>query len=1155
MKKYIAAASLLFLFCDSSSTQAVPKEKLIDSHNDLRRAEEFVSAGHVKETVGTEYFLQERLKEINRLRLVLAEKANTPEGHLAQTDVLSQEEDKRGQRTKDRMSGDIKALSLKGEASVEAYGKDFIKYKDGKVLRIKKGLIVSVENEKVYDKRGNKYIKDTKDIQYDDLKRIISYREETLSPDGKTRTVLTKTNTAYYLEEDTENNYRRLEGMPGSFTEVQEVYNVETGGLISSSKKDWSDILYYSEEDSKARSDYAYKQMSSYTVTEYVNANSNAIGAVTKTADIKYVHSLKYINELTIGGEVSDSALTDEERYEYLVTGYRENYKPQRFSGSEQTTVLENIKYNNYGEFYSYKQKVQKDGYTLTRIVDSIEYDASGNIVTVVDTTNISFDSTALFEQFARKYSTDDLFSDTAVQNEFIEEYLTAEGAFHEAGISYSELNGMTFDSYALNPETGGAKGTPNAWSAPSNESLHIQILAAAIAGNTNAAIFVSPDDPSKAAEIALSILEKKMATLEQFYTANPKYAGFLPWFVHSGDVITPSEDWFFKVPALDNGQLAWALIMTYKVLLDVGQDALAERYRVYWQRMANNAKTVFWDGAGVNRIRGEATIADLGGGVFSYTNATPAYTLSDPYEGEIMALFMSLFSTLTAGEVTALWANKSMTSSTYTTSDGDNITVRTGHWYSSHEMWNFFVLPYTDDALVAEVFRLGEIARTAYSAENGIPGLYASVNPPEGSVPAGVSYASACGIASLANNAIDYPNIITPYAAFPVLLADKGAGLSWLANMLQGAKAQGPYGTTESMTVDGTSIANVLSWDSKAILVNSLISDTIHSTLRTVMQDKGVYADFLGLINTEYTDTFTNLASLQGSQLSMFKPSTPLPRPAGVSDFMDTPNRLVGVDVSGNGRLNEYSTFDSEKGELYLADEEGFVFAHVDPVDLAKDGVISFSVWTTKATDVWVELKNDDNQIITSKAVRLFFDNTRGSVKTFSIDVSGMLNTSDTFLHTITFLDPSAALDIKSVFVNSGLAGMNYLRYDSVASNFMRSRSIINSSHEQELYVPAQRVNAYLSDLGGYKPRAIQEIKDILVEAESLKSIPLGETGLPSSYVKKIKDISSRDDVKEAFATNADDFDEELNNSINTAKQKILKVYDKAKSKSVKNN
>ena len=302
-----------------------------------------------------------------------------------------------------------------------------------------------------------------------------------------------------------------------------------------------------------------------------------------------------------------------------------------------------------------------------------------------------------------------------------IREVILAESRFHQPGVSYNAASGLTYDGILIDPKTGQLMGLPRAWSAASKEALQVQMLSMAIAGNENARLFLAPENPEAAEQLALDILTKKITAYERFNDQYPGFGGFLPWFIVSDEGLEAAHDWKNRVPGLDNGQLAWALFQADHILRKAGHNALAQRYHSYWNMMAENAVAVFHD-PGADKIRAEAAIADtsLPPHPANYSNYLEGYFLDDPFEGELLVLFLALLGSWEdQSALQRVWDNKTMAAVTYTTAAEESITVRQGHWYSSHEMWNFLVLPYNDIPLVHALFMNGEKARTLYSAEN----------------------------------------------------------------------------------------------------------------------------------------------------------------------------------------------------------------------------------------------------------------------------------------------------------------------------------------------------------------------------------------------------------------------------------------------------
>jgi hypothetical protein len=151
----------------------------------------------------------------------------------------------------------------------------------------------------------------------------------------------------------------------------------------------------------------------------------------------------------------------------------------------------------------------------------------------------------------------------------------------------------------------------------------------------------------------ALELAEKKIDSYERFATKYPGFGGFLPWIKVSGTDISPTSDWNNRVPSLDNGQLFWAAYGLAHVLeTKYSHLGLAERYNRFWRTMADNAITMFYEEDGKIRTVAALTNQSLPVAENQYHRdqtdcsvfENPCY-LDDPYEGELFATMMYLFS------------------------------------------------------------------------------------------------------------------------------------------------------------------------------------------------------------------------------------------------------------------------------------------------------------------------------------------------------------------------------------------------------------------------------------------------------------------------------------------------------------------------------
>lgn len=127
--------------------------------------------------------------------------------------------------------------------------------------------------------------------------------------------------------------------------------------------------------------------------------------------------------------------------------------------------------------------------------------------------------------------------------DDFADKMLYWEGKFHQNGVAYNSLNGMTYDGILLNWKTGEPTQL-HTFSAASKEALAFMLYAQAISGSKGAARFLSPDDPKAAADVAMSILSVKLQTYLKFNETYPGFGGHLPWFSPDKQDIAPTYDW-----------------------------------------------------------------------------------------------------------------------------------------------------------------------------------------------------------------------------------------------------------------------------------------------------------------------------------------------------------------------------------------------------------------------------------------------------------------------------------------------------------------------------------------------------------------------------------------------------------------------------------
>ena len=440
----------------------------------------------------------------------------------------------------------------------------------------------------------------------------------------------------------------------------------------------------------------------------------------------------------------------------------------------------------------------------------------------------------------------------------FLRRVLAHERRFYQPGVSYDRATGLTFDGHPVNIRTGKLRGAPRNWSAASKESLHIILLTRAVEGDPVAQALITPDPahPEKAVGRALDVLGKKIDSYRTFDREHPGFGGFLPWFQVKGGKMEPTSDWNYRVPGLDNGQLAWSLYMAERALREHGHPALADRYGAQLQLMKDNVVRIFYDPK-ARQLRAEAKIArgeDVAPGENHYQNNQPKYLLDDAYEGLMLVHFADMFgdwSQAPTGAREAVWRTPRRRPAHFD-AGGREVTVAQGHWFSSHEQWGFLVLPYRDVPVADRLFTNAQRVRTQFAAENGQSGLFASTHHPVSENTFSLGYESAAGIQEVAKEKVRGGEpIFAPYAAFPVALVDRSVFAGWLESMVDRPGMFGPYGIGESYSEDGKS-SPVLTWDGKALPMIGLMGG-VGGEIGRYMKEDGVYRQFIGRVKQDY--------------------------------------------------------------------------------------------------------------------------------------------------------------------------------------------------------------------------------------------------------------------------------------------------------------
>jgi hypothetical protein len=337
--------------------------------------------------------------------------------------------------------------------------------------------------------------------------------------------------------------------------------------------------------------------------------------------------------------------------------------------------------------------------------------------------------------------------------------------------------------------------------------------------------------------------------------------------------------------------------------------------------------------------------------------------------------------------------------------------------------MWNFLVLPYRDDALIRQLFHLGEVARTYFSAESKIPGLLASCNPPKTPRKETGEYLGGSGIPSLAEAKIYDYNVVTPYAAFPVMIDDLKTGLAWYYTMIKGPRMLGPYGSTEAITSDGSNIAPVLTWDAKILPVLALVEPDLNRGMRDALKKYGKYNDFLKLVGTKYRSVFGDTSLLQGSQLKLQLPTASIP--SSVPDFESSKkptsiNLLADPTFIGTGMLYKSLSFNenpsSNEARMTLPQEMGSVLMKTRHLQASDFSFISFMIRTSKKCNFFLEFKNPQDELLTEEKICITLPDTKKIFQQYSINYQYLLKNPTDLFALIGFSNTDSTLEFKQI-------------------------------------------------------------------------------------------------------------------------------------------
>jgi hypothetical protein len=398
----------------------------------------------------------------------------------------------------------------------------------------------------------------------------------------------------------------------------------------------------------------------------------------------------------------------------------------------------------------------------------------------------------------------------------------------------------------------------------------------------------------------ALNRAEKVIGEYERWRENCPGCGGFVNWvgvddvgFVLPGAVDGKVKD----IPALDNGQMAWAMIAMATVLQEKGHEQLAARYQAQVDAMKASADFLYV-GSEKRRCYSRINVKEkdkiVGDGAIKQYGM-----LRDPFEGELMIMFQTLLADgvkdhpkanenlwrkVKKGVLVREYSGPAVPHSDESLPRGP-ITVQAGWRFSAHEQWKFLVLPYLDVELARRVMQNAERARSWDARLRNIPGMMAaSYRPPKASEARPV-YMDRLGVEPVSYGYAEPSEsdlVVSPYGAYPLILADRGIGLAWHKAMLARPKMQSQYGSVEASEAFpgvGTEprVAEILSWDTKVTSDLAMVGGTGSILRRFLQKEEGRYEKFLRIV----ADQIASFSNLKGEDTPYALPPVDLPESA----------------------------------------------------------------------------------------------------------------------------------------------------------------------------------------------------------------------------------------------------------------------------------
>lgn len=438
---------------------------------------------------------------------------------------------------------------------------------------------------------------------------------------------------------------------------------------------------------------------------------------------------------------------------------------------------------------------------------------------------------------------------------QFIGEVVIPHESFYfQPGVGLDAKSGMPYDHLRIRLDKGqlGEKGN---YTAASKLSLAIPFLLGVMKRKP---IFEKVDiTPEKAAQL----LDRALRTLHRYTIEYSEYSAFFAWSdIRPNGSIAPATT---KVPALDNGQLSWALSSVVAALENSKKKNEREMAALAESILKSQDYMKFYDRK-KNMMHGTIQFNPVDG----TWSGDQSYYLNDMYEGTLAVLWAVLHKHIPE----EAWHNLAIPSTEYVTREGEVITTLQGFRASFHEHWGLIYLPLLRSPL-APLYQNYLYAQADYAHRHGLPGFISTAYDARGTY-------RQMGVPLIASQPVDRSDVSAVFATALGVLISPQIGIHWFKNIYTFRGVQTPEGAVESVGPDG--YADIFTADGKGLTLMALSGGVLQEveqylkTRKYPETDMTLYDKLMELYNAKYEQLMKNR-----NQEPIYMPTRPYPKPA----------------------------------------------------------------------------------------------------------------------------------------------------------------------------------------------------------------------------------------------------------------------------------